>query len=293
MSNPKSNDGIKPEYSGEAGVKPEYSGGAGVKPEYSGGAGVKPIVELNHVAKIFTFNPDRAVSLKTAAINLLTFKKSAGPETYTALRDVSFSIKPGEFVGILGRNGAGKSTILKIMANVLGPTAGSVSVGGRIAPLIELGAGFHPDLTGYENIFLNGAIIGLSKKEVLENIDRIIEFSEMQDFIQMPVRQYSSGMFLRLGFSIAVHASPDILIIDEVLAVGDQLFQEKCRKRIGEMHKRGTTIILVSHNQEEIANFCLRCILIENGVVTADGPSQTVLSQYSSGFSKESPATRQ
>lgn len=247
------------------------------------------IIKFEHVYKSFVFNPDRAVSLKSAAINFLTFRKPKPPQTFTALQDVSFSIDQGEFVGILGKNGAGKSTILKIMAKVLAPTRGAVKINGRIAPLIELGAGFHPDLTGYENIFLNGSIIGLTKREVLDRIDKIIDFSELQDFIEMPVRQYSSGMFLRLGFSIAVHTSPDILLVDEVLAVGDQAFQSKCRDRIKEMHNRGTTIVLISHDAEEIASFCERCILIRKGHVAADGRPDNVLKQYEVGLSEHEP----
>ncbi|MEQ1879287.1 MAG: ABC transporter ATP-binding protein, partial [Bdellovibrionia bacterium] len=254
--------------------------GSGLNGHNGKGSALK-VVEFNHVWKSFVFNPDRAVSLKSAAINFLTFRKPKPPQAFTALQDVSFSINQGEFVGILGRNGAGKSTILKIMAKVLAPSRGSVGINGRIAPLIELGAGFHPDLTGYENIFLNGSIIGLTKREVLDRIDRIIDFSELKEFIEMPVRQYSSGMFLRLGFSIAVHTSPDILLIDEVLAVGDQSFQQKCRARIQDMHKKGTTIVLISHNAEEISNFCERCILIRKGHVAADGDTDRVLQTYS------------
>jgi lipopolysaccharide transport system ATP-binding protein len=245
------------------------------------------VVEFRNVWKTFVFNPDRAVSLKSAAVNFLTFRKPKPPQTFTALQDISFEIKSGEFVGILGKNGAGKSTILKIMAKVLAPSRGSVSINGRIAPLIELGAGFHPDLTGYENIFLNGSIIGLTKREVLDRIDKIIDFSELKEFIEMPVRQYSSGMFLRLGFSIAVHTSPDILLIDEVLAVGDQAFQNKCRERIKKMHKQGTTIVLISHNAEEISNFCERCILIRRGHVAADGKTDRVLLNYNENLDRD------
>lgn len=247
------------------------------------------VVEFKNIWKNFVFNPDRAVSLKSAAINFLTFRKPTPPKSFTALRDVSFSIKGGEFVGILGRNGAGKSTILKIMAKVLAPSSGSLQIQGRIAPLIELGAGFHPDLTGYENIFLNGSIIGLTKREVTERVDRIVEFSELKEFIEMPVRQYSSGMFLRLGFSIAVHTSPNILLVDEVLAVGDQGFQKKCRERILEMHRKGTTIVLISHNAEEISNFCERCILIRNGSVAADGNTDRVLQTYNTLVDLDTP----
>jgi ABC-type polysaccharide/polyol phosphate transport system ATPase subunit len=244
----------------------------------------EPIVQFDDVSKAFLFNPDRAVSLKSAAVNFFSFRKSEPPKMHEALKNVSFSIPRGEFVGILGRNGAGKSTILKIMARVISPTSGRVIAKGRIAPLIELGAGFHPDLTGYENIFLNGSLIGLTKKQVWDSIDRIIDFSELHEFIEMPVRQYSSGMFLRLGFSIAVHTSPDILVVDEVLAVGDQSFQSKCRTRIQEMHKAGTTIVLISHDRDEIAQFCERSILVENGRVIADGETQRVLERYESAM---------
>ena len=191
---------------------------------------------------------------------------------FDVLRDVSFEIKRGEFVGIMGRNGAGKSTILKLISGIYNPDHGHVTVNGSVAPLIELGAGFNGDLSGYENIFLNASILGFGRKTTLEALDRIIEFSELGDMIRMPVKNYSSGMVVRLGFSIATQLVADILLVDEILAVGDLGFQEKCIRKIQELHAEGRTIVLITHSPEAVKKFCHRCIVIENHGVIYDGP---------------------
>jgi lipopolysaccharide transport system ATP-binding protein len=193
---------------------------------------------------------------------------------------VSFEISDGETVGIVGRNGSGKSTTLKIIAGVYRPTSGAVKVAGKVAALIELGAGFHPDLTGRENIVLNGLLIGLSKREIMAREERILDFSELGEFIDSPIKQYSSGMILRLGFSIAMEVDPDILLIDEILAVGDMGFQQKCLARIEEFRQR-KTIIYVSHSAASVRELCTRALLLHEGMVVADGSPDQVLAEYS------------
>jgi len=188
-----------------------------------------------------------------------------------ALEDVTFTIRDKEVVGIIGKNGAGKSTTLGLIAGVLAPSKGKIFVKGKIAPLLELGAGFHPDLTGRENIILNGILLGMTRKEILSKLDSIIEFSELGDFIDEPIRIYSSGMLSRLGFSVAVHVDPDILLIDEVLSVGDFKFQEKSKNKIYEFKKRGKTIVFVSHDIETIKELCTKVILINNHQLIYDG----------------------
>jgi lipopolysaccharide transport system ATP-binding protein len=199
---------------------------------------------------------------------------------FEALRGVSFSIGDGEVVGIIGRNGSGKSTIMKIIAGVYKPTSGVVQVSGKVAALIELGAGFHPDLTGRENIVLNGLLMGFSKRQMNEREDRIIEFAELGDFIDSPVKQYSSGMYMRLGFAIATEVDPEILLLDEILAVGDSLFQKKCLARIEEFRLRGRTIVYVSHDMTAVQSLCHRALLIQKGLITADGNPEEVIALY-------------
>ena len=201
-----------------------------------------------------------------------------------ALKDVSFEVKKGETVGIIGPNGAGKSTILKLIAGVTKPTRGKITINGRVSPLIELGAGFHPDLTGRENIYLSGAILGLAKKEIDKKFKEIVDFAELWDFIDQPVKHYSSGMYMRLGFSIAVSIQPEILLIDEILAVGDTAFQEKCLDKMRDFQARGVTIIFVSHSLETVKNFCQRAILLKNGEVKREGKTGAVIADYEKLF---------
>ncbi len=208
------------------------------------------------------------------------FKGQGWSEPFHALKDVTFSIARGETVGIIGRNGSGKSTILKLIAGVMAPTTGDVRIRGRVSPLIELGAGFHPDLTGRENIFLNACILGMSGKEAKERFDDIVAFAELWNFIDTPVKRYSSGMYIRLGFSVAVHSNPNILLVDEVLAVGDAHFQDKCLARMQEFQSQGVTIVLVSHSMDLVEKFCQRIMLIDGGYLLEEGPPQAVIPRY-------------
>jgi len=205
-------------------------------------------------------------------------------ETIWALRDVSFSVQQGEAVGIIGRNGAGKSTLLKILSQVTAPTSGIVKVKGRIASLLEVGTGFHPELTGRENIYLNGAIMGMSRAEITSKFDEIVDFSGVEKFIDTPVKRYSSGMYVRLAFAVAAHLEPEILVVDEVLAVGDAEFQKKCLGKMGDVAHEGRTVLFVSHNMNAIASLCNRCILLDKGAVGLDGETPAVTSFYQSSI---------
>jgi len=199
---------------------------------------------------------------------------------FYALDDVSFKVDQGETFGVIGRNGSGKSTILKLIAGVMAPTDGQVGVAGRVCPLIELGAGFHPDLTGRENIFLNASILGMTGRETRARFDEIVAFSELAEFIDTPVKRYSSGMYIRLGFSIAVHSDPDILLVDEVLSVGDASFQEKCLAKMSEIQSQGATIVLVTHVLSLVESFCHRALLLHGGRVVAEGKPGDIVHRY-------------
>jgi lipopolysaccharide transport system ATP-binding protein len=201
-------------------------------------------------------------------------------EKFWALRDVSFEIQPGEVVGIIGRNGAGKSTLLKILSRITEPTAGYADITGRVGSLLEVGTGFHPELTGKENVYLNGAILGMTRSEITRKFDEIVDFSAVEKFIETPVKHYSSGMRLRLAFAVAAHLEPEILIIDEVLAVGDAAFQRKCLDKMQNISEHGRTVLFVSHNMPAITRLCERTILLDQGNVIADGPSETVVGAY-------------
>jgi lipopolysaccharide transport system ATP-binding protein len=203
-----------------------------------------------------------------------------GRHEFWALKDVSFSVGRGEALGIIGHNGAGKSTILKILSGLLKPTKGTIEVNGSLSALIEVGAGFHPDLTGRENIYLNGAILGLSRTDVAKKFDQIVEFSGLSEFLDTPVKRYSTGMYARLGFSVAAHVDPDILVVDEVLSVGDFLFQKQCMERMKEILDRGSAIVFVSHNLQAVAGFCTRAILLDHGQATHEGEPQDVIGAY-------------
>ena len=199
---------------------------------------------------------------------------------FWALQDISFEVKRGEALGIIGSNGAGKSTILKILSRIMKPTKGNMWVNGRLSALIDVSAGFHQDLTGRENIYLNGTILGMTKREIDPKLDQIIEFSGIEEFIDTPVKRYSSGMYARLGFAVAAHVDPDVLIVDEVLSVGDYVFQQKCLKRMNEVIREGATILFVSHNMKSVAEFCTRALLLEHGRLAKVGPTQEVISKY-------------
>ncbi len=208
---------------------------------------------------------------------------------FEAVSKASFTVRKGEMVGFIGRNGSGKSTLLKIIAGVYRPTMGEVHVEGTIAPLIELGAGMHPELTGRENIILNGLLMGYSKAQMKEREDRIIEFAEIGDFINSPVKQYSSGMYLRLAFSVATEVDPDVLIIDEILAVGDFAFQQKCMDRLKGFQAAGKTILMVTHSAEQVLKLCDRCILLEKGSIIFNGDPAHAVELYTSGSVGEEP----
>ena len=235
-----------------------------------------PAIELAEVSKRFQLQEGR--TLREFVPALLRGRGWSPP--FYALRDVTFSVARGETLGIIGRNGSGKSTILKLIAGVTAPSEGEIGVYGRVSPLIELGAGFHPDLTGRENVFLNASILGMSRKEVSARFDEIISFAELWDFVDTPVKRYSSGMYIRLGFSVAVHSDPEILLIDEVLAVGDAAFQEKCLAKMQEFRSQGVTIVLVSHSMELVEEFCERALLLNGGGVLADGAPTEVVKRY-------------
>ena len=207
-------------------------------------------------------------------------------EIVWALRDINIQVNRGEVLGIIGRNGAGKSTLLKILSQVTTPTTGQINVKGRIASLLEVGTGFHPELTGRENIYLNGAIMGMNRSEVNRKLDEIIDFSGVEKYIDTPVKRYSSGMYVRLAFAVAAHLEPEILIVDEVLAVGDFQFQQKCLGKMGDVASEGRTVLFVSHNLSAIRRLCPRCILLERGSKIADGLADTVIDQYMEGAFK-------
>jgi lipopolysaccharide transport system ATP-binding protein len=233
-------------------------------------------LDIREVRKTFTLSHSGAASLKTA---LLWWKK-ANREKLEVLNGLTIRVKHGECVALVGRNGAGKSTLLSLISKIYKPTSGEIVVDGRIAPLLELGAGFHPDLTGLENILYNGMILGLSRKEVLERTPQIVAFAELETHIDTPVRTYSSGMQARLGFAIAAHVDADILIVDEVLAVGDYSFEKKCYDYIDEFRRNGGTILFVSHNPDSVRRVADRVIWLAKGQVKMDGSVETVLEAY-------------
>ena len=244
----------------------------------------KNVVSVNNLGVKFHLSEQKVDNLKEYVIRIL--KKQMRYKEFWALRDVSFDIKKGERVAILGLNGAGKSTLLKVIAGVLKATEGTVSRSGVLVPLLELGAGFDAQYTGAENIYLYGAMLGYPKEFLKEKYDEIVAFSELGDFIHVPVKNYSSGMRSRLGFSIATMVEPDILILDEVLSVGDVKFRKKSEKRIKQMFKKGTTVLFVSHNLNQIRSLCTRAIWLENGHVVEDGPVEEVTEHFEKKVAK-------
>jgi len=235
------------------------------------------VIKFEHVTKTFSKLNQKTFKEFLPAL----FRGEKTTESFTALDDISFEIKKGETVGIIGPNGSGKSTILKLIAGVMSPNKGKITVHGKISPLIELGAGFHPELTGLENIYLNGAILGMSRKEITKNLQSIIDFAELKDFIDQPVKHYSSGMYMRLAFAVAVHVHPEILIVDEILAVGDQAFQKKCFDRMEEFKKsQDVTIIFVSHNLDQIQKFCKKALYINHSKLVKKGDSKAIIEFY-------------
>lgn len=240
---------------------------------------MKKTIVVDNVSMRFNLASERVDSLKDLLIKKIKFQ-SVSFDEFWALRNISFSVDKGESCALIGANGSGKSTMLKIISGILTPTKGSVEVNGSIAPLIELGAGFDYELTGRENIFLNGAILGYSKKLMLEKYDEIIDFSELRNFIDVPVKNYSSGMIARLGFSIATMVKPEILVVDEILAVGDQAFQDKCHKRLEDMMNSGTTVLLVSHSAADIKRICQKAVWIDKSNLRFVGNVDEALQLY-------------
>ena len=233
-----------------------------------------PRIEIAGVTKQFTLRHRR--SLKELAVAAVR-RQDLGINTFKALDDVTFDVHQGETIALLGFNGSGKSTLLKLISGVLRPDGGRVRTRGRVAGLIEVGAGFHPDLTGRENVFLNGAILGMTKKQIEDAYDSIVDFSEIPDFMDTEVKFYSSGMFLRLAFAVAVHSDPEVFLIDEILAVGDEPFQRKCLGEIRGLSDQGKTLVIVSHDLDMVSDLCERGVLLEKGVKVADGPSKDVV----------------
>jgi ABC-type polysaccharide/polyol phosphate transport system ATPase subunit len=228
------------------------------------------------VSRRFRIFHERNATLKEA---LMRGRRGRYTELW-ALRDVSVSVEPGEALGIVGENGSGKSTLLKLLAGIIPPHEGRVAVGGRIASMLELGAGFHPDFTGRENVYLNGSIYGLSRARVSELMDEIVAFAELERFVDLPIRTYSSGMYMRLGFSVAAHIEADVLLLDEVFAVGDEAFQRKCFGKIAEFKRRGGTIVFVSHDAQAVERLCDRAVLLKQGEVAFDGPTRDAIARY-------------
>lgn len=237
-----------------------------------------PVVEVNNVTMRFNLAEEKTDTVKEYFVKLV--KGQLHFNEFLALKNVSFTVNRGESVALIGKNGSGKSTMLKIIAGVMYPSEGQIKINGSIAPLIELGAGFDMDLTARENIYLNGAVMGMDRQFMNQHFDEIIEFAELQDFVDVPIKNYSSGMVSRLGFAIATVVRADILVVDEVLAVGDFKFQEKCKQKMQELLAGGTTLLFVSHSGSQVKELCSRAIWLEHGVVMADGDATEVYEQY-------------
>lgn len=236
------------------------------------------MIRVEHVSMKFHLNKSRTSSLKEWAIGLA--RRNIRYEEFCALKDVTFTVERGEILGVIGQNGSGKSTLLKVISGIYVPTVGTVVSAGRIAPMLELGGGFDYELTGRENIFLNGAILGFDEAFLKAKYDEIVEFSELGDFIHQPLKTYSSGMVMRLAFSVATLIEPEILIVDEILAVGDERFQQKSMERMMNLINGGTTVLMVSHNLYQIRNLCSKALWLKNGMVESIGPAQEVCDEY-------------
>jgi lipopolysaccharide transport system ATP-binding protein len=258
------------------------------------GTSMPPMVSVRNLAKCYRVQPmqgpqaaygyrtlrDDIMSMLKSPLRLFRSASRAAPQDFWALRDVGFEINKGDVVGIIGHNGAGKSTLLKILSRITPPTHGEVELRGRVGSLLEVGTGFHPELTGRENIFLNGAILGMRRQEIQSKFNQIVEFAEVSQFLDTPVKHYSSGMYVRLAFAVAAHLEPEILIVDEVLAVGDLSFQRKCMGRMREVGRSGATILFVSHNMPAIEALCTRAILLDRGQVALDGSVRELVQEY-------------
>jgi homopolymeric O-antigen transport system ATP-binding protein len=253
---------------------------------------LRPIIQIENLGKRYRIGGKRQpyLSLRdeitrkvrqySSVLSRNQSQVSSSETDFWALKDVSFSVQPGEAVGIIGRNGAGKSTLLKILSQITPPTKGSITMRGRVASLLEVGTGFHPELTGRENIYLNGAILGMSRREIRRKFDEIVAFSEVEDFIDTPVKRYSSGMYVKLAFAVAAHLEPEILVVDEVLAVGDLAFQEKCLGKMGDISRGGRTVLFVSHNMASITNLCRKAIWLDDGWLKMSGNVSDAVDSY-------------
>ena len=240
-----------------------------------------PAIELTDVSKIYRrYGGRQFATLKSALLQRSILRDLQPSETFPALKDVSFTVPKGSTFGVIGRNGSGKSTALKLVAGITKPTSGTVHVDGRISALIELGAGFHPEISGRENVFINGIMLGLSKREIQERFDEIVDFAELREFIDAPVKTYSSGMYMRLGFAVAINVDPDVLLVDEVLAVGDEGFTHKCLDKFGEFRRRGKTILLVTHSLNLVERFCDEAVWLDAGEKQAEGDPKRVIGAY-------------
>jgi lipopolysaccharide transport system ATP-binding protein len=249
---------------------------------------ISPALCFEAVSKRFTIHHERARSFQDLLIR--RFQRNGASEEFWALSDVSFSVAPGTALGIVGANGSGKSTLLKLATRILFPTHGSVTLNGRVSALLELGAGFHPELSGRDNVFLNASILGLRRRDVAARFDDIVRFAQLERFIDIPVKHYSSGMYARLGFAVAINVDPDVLLIDEVLSVGDEAFQEQCLEAIRDFHSAGKTLVLVSHDLESIRSLCDEVMWLRDGRIAAQGPSATVVGQYLADVHQRLPA---
>ncbi len=250
---------------------------------------MKPIIKVSGLSKQYriqsqatSYNTlrDALARMVRAPVQNIRGRWNGSGQTIWALRDVNFEVLPGEVIGIIGRNGAGKSTLLKVLSRITEPTQGRAELYGRVASLLEVGTGFHPELTGRENIYLNGAILGMKKIEIDQRFDEIVEFSELEKFLETPVKWYSTGMYMRLAFAVASHLEPEILVIDEVLAVGDAQFQKKCLGKMSDVASKGRTVLFVSHNTVAIQSLCQRALRLEQGVIVDDGSALTVVGNY-------------
>src|SRR5689334_3343681 len=241
-----------------------------------------PAIDVINVSKVYRRYAQKKqfATLKSAILSGSLLGDLKPDETFQALRGVSLQVKKGSTFGVIGRNGSGKSTALKVVAGITKPTSGTVKVRGRISALIELGAGFHPEISGRENVYINGIMLGLSRREIERRFDEIVEFAEMQDFIDAPVKTYSSGMYMRLGFAVAIHVDPDVLLVDEVLAVGDEGFTHKCLDKFGEFKRRGKTILLVTHSLNLVERFCDEALWLDAGKVRGSGDPKRVVGAY-------------
>jgi ABC-type polysaccharide/polyol phosphate transport system ATPase subunit len=248
-------------------------------------------IELSQVSKVYRkYTGRQFATLKSALLQRSILNELSPTETFSALKDVSFTVAAGRTCGVIGRNGSGKSTALKLVAGITKPTSGSVKVNGRISALIELGAGFHPEISGRENVFINGIMLGLSRREIARRFDEIVDFAELRDFIEAPVKTYSSGMYMRLGFAVAIHVDPDVLLVDEVLAVGDEGFTHKCLDKFGEFRRIGKTILLVTHSLALVERFCDEAIWLDEGQVRSQGDPKRVVDAYLASVEKSEDA---